>query len=123
MYGAAQAAGSRSSRSAAAGSDVRSHITGEATTTAARTPTAAVEKVVDIEAAWLTTVARSGERESEFVARLLPAAQQASAGYDHLTATGPETSAQSSDPAKLRDDKFAYGLEVVLDGLALRLPK
>ena len=24
--------------------------------------------------------------------------------------------------AKLRDDKFAYGLEVVLDGLALRLP-
>ena len=57
------------------------------------------------EAAWLTTVA------------------QASAGYDHLAAAGPETSAQASDPAKLRDDKFAYGLEVVLDGLALRLPR
>jgi hypothetical protein len=75
------------------------------------------------EAAWLTTVARSGESESEFVARLLPAAQQASAGYDHLAAAGPETSAQASDPAKLRDDKFTYGLEVVLDGLALRLPE
>jgi hypothetical protein len=27
------------------------------------------------------------------------------------------------DPARIRDDKFAYGLEVVLDGLALRLAK
>lgn len=75
------------------------------------------------EAAWLTTVARSGESESEFVARLLPAAQQASAGYDHLAAADAETAAQAGDPAKLRDDRFAYGLEVVLDGLALRLPK
>ncbi|MFB6848178.1 TetR/AcrR family transcriptional regulator C-terminal domain-containing protein [Streptomyces sp. NPDC056373] len=75
------------------------------------------------EAAWLTTVARSGESESEFVARLLPAARQASAGYDHLAAAEPESSARAADPAKLRDDKFAYGLEVVLDGLALRLPE
>lgn len=75
------------------------------------------------EAAWLTTVARSGESEAEFVARLLPTAQQVSAGYDHLAAAGPETSAQAADPAKLRDDKFAYGLEVVLDGLALRLSR
>ncbi|MEU3088623.1 hypothetical protein ACWCQ0_34135 [Streptomyces massasporeus] len=94
-----------------------------ATTAAARTPAALIVRVVDTEAAWLTTVARSGESESEFVARLLPAARQASAGYDRLAAAGPETSAQASDPAKLRDDKFTYGLEVVLDGLALRLPK
>ncbi len=36
------------------------------------------------EAAWLTTVARSGETEAAFVARLMPAAQQAMAGHDHL---------------------------------------
>ena len=36
------------------------------------------------EAAWLTTVARSGETEAEFIARLMPAAQQAAAGYDYL---------------------------------------
>ncbi|MER6713051.1 MULTISPECIES: TetR/AcrR family transcriptional regulator C-terminal domain-containing protein [unclassified Streptomyces] len=75
------------------------------------------------EAAWLTTVARSGETESEFVARLLPTAQQVSAGYEHLAAADAETAAQAVDPARLRDDKFTYGLEVVLDGLALRLAK
>ncbi len=33
------------------------------------------------EAAWLTTVARSGETEAAFIARLMPAARQAAAGY------------------------------------------
>jgi hypothetical protein len=75
------------------------------------------------EAAWLTTVARSGETESEFVARLLPTARQVSAGHDHLAAAEATTAAQAVDPARLRDDKFAYGLAVVLDGLALRLRK
>jgi AcrR family transcriptional regulator len=75
------------------------------------------------EAAWLTTVARSGETESEFVARLLPTARQVSAGYDHLAAAEATTADQAADPARLRDDKFAYGLDVVLDGLALRLRK
>ena len=37
------------------------------------------------EAAWLTTVARSGQTEAAFVARLLPAARQAAAGYDNLS--------------------------------------
>jgi hypothetical protein len=27
------------------------------------------------------------------------------------------------DPGEIRETKFAYGLEVVLDGLALRLPR
>ena len=36
------------------------------------------------EAAWLTTVARSGQTEAEFIAALMPAAQQAAADYDHL---------------------------------------
>ncbi len=75
------------------------------------------------EAAWLTTVARSGETEPEFVARLLPTAREVSAGYDHLAAADAGTADQAVDPARIRDDKFTYGLEVVLDGLALRLPK
>jgi hypothetical protein len=51
----------------------------------------------------------------------MPAAQQAAAGYDYLNeayAAGPAL----PDPAEERDTKFANGLEVILDGLALRLP-
>ncbi len=73
------------------------------------------------EAAWLTTVARSGESEAEFIARLLPAAQQAAAGHEHLTEG--YAAAAGVDPVGIRDAKFAYGLEVVLDGLALRLAR
>jgi AcrR family transcriptional regulator len=72
------------------------------------------------EAAWLTTVARSGETEAAFVARLLPAAQQAAAGYDHLAEA--YTAPPEADPARVRDVKFANGLDIVLDGLATRLP-
>ena len=72
------------------------------------------------EAAWLTTVARSGQTEADFIARLMPAARQAAAGYDHLAES---YAALPADPAKLRDEKFGYGLDVILDGLALRLPR
>jgi AcrR family transcriptional regulator len=72
------------------------------------------------EAAWLTTVARSGQTEADFIASLMPAAQQAAAGYDHLASA--YAAPPPPDPARLRDAKFAYGLEVVLDGLAMRLP-
>ncbi|MFI7497726.1 TetR/AcrR family transcriptional regulator C-terminal domain-containing protein [Streptomyces sp. NPDC049687] len=72
------------------------------------------------EAAWLTTVARSGETEAEFVNRLMPAARRAAAPYDHLAG---EYAVETSDPAVLRETKFTYGLDVVLDGLALRLPR
>ncbi|MDX3311165.1 TetR/AcrR family transcriptional regulator C-terminal domain-containing protein [Streptomyces sp. ME08-AFT2] len=75
------------------------------------------------EAAWLTTVARSGESEADFVARLMPAAQQAAAPYAHLAAEYAASAAEAADPVALRESKFAYGLDVVLDGLALRLPK
>ncbi|MER7753563.1 TetR/AcrR family transcriptional regulator [Kitasatospora sp. NPDC097643] len=74
------------------------------------------------EAAWLTTVARSGETEAAFIARLMPAAQEATAGFEHL-ADAYAVAAADPDPAAARDTKFAYGLEVVLDGLALRLPR
>ncbi|KUO14053.1 TetR/AcrR family transcriptional regulator C-terminal domain-containing protein [Streptomyces sp. DSM 15324] len=72
------------------------------------------------EAAWLTTVARSGETEAEFLARLMPAAQRAAAPYEHLAV---EYAVETADPTALREEKFRYGLETVLDGLALRLPR
>lgn len=73
------------------------------------------------EAAWLMTVARSGETEAGFIARLMPAAQQAAAGHEHLAEGYTEALTATADPVALRDEKFAYGLAVVLDGLALRL--
>ncbi|MDX6348705.1 MAG: hypothetical protein QOF84_3495 [Streptomyces sp.] len=72
------------------------------------------------EAAWLTTVARSGETEAAFIARLMPAAQRAAADHDHLA--DAYAAGAVLDPAEIRDTKFAYGLDVVLDGLAMRLP-
>ncbi|MFF9013066.1 TetR/AcrR family transcriptional regulator C-terminal domain-containing protein [Streptomyces sp. NPDC014870] len=72
------------------------------------------------EAAWLTTVARSGETEIDFIARLTPAAQQAASDHEHLV-EAYESAALTADPVANRDAKFAYGLDVILDGLALRL--
>ncbi len=91
-------------------------------------PTRAIDTVLSYvvgmstaEAAWLNTVARSGESEAEFIARLMPAAQQAVAGLDHLV--DAYAAAGNADPAAERDAKFAYGLEVILDGLALRMSR
>ena len=70
------------------------------------------------EAAWLTMVARSGESEADFVARLMPTAREAAADHRHLA---DSYAAPPPDPAGLRDDKFAYGLDIVLEGLARRL--
>ena len=75
------------------------------------------------EAAWLTTIARSGETEAEFIARLTPAAQQAAAGHTHLADSYADLAPWAMDPVAVRDEKFAGGLEIVLDGLALRLPR
>ncbi|MGV9265631.1 TetR/AcrR family transcriptional regulator [Kitasatospora sp. NPDC003701] len=72
------------------------------------------------EAAWLNTVARSGRTEAEFVASLIPAAQAAVSGSEHLAAA--YDAVVDVDPVGLRDEKFLYGLDVMLDGLALRLP-
>jgi AcrR family transcriptional regulator len=72
-----------------------------------------------IEAAWLSTVARSGQTEAEFVTSLMPAAQQAAAGHEYLTrsyAAEPPL----ADPAAARDTKFAAALDIVLDGLAMQ---
>jgi hypothetical protein len=53
----------------------------------------------------------------------MPAAQRAAADHTHLAIPHAEVEEATTDPVALRDMKFAYGLEVVLDGLALRLPK
>ncbi|MFI6844924.1 TetR/AcrR family transcriptional regulator [Kitasatospora sp. NBC_00085] len=71
------------------------------------------------EAAWLMTVARSGETEADFIARLMPAAREAVADTKHLAHA--YDAVMDVDPVALRNAKFTYGLDVVLDGLALRL--
>ncbi|QLE73098.1 TetR/AcrR family transcriptional regulator [Streptomyces rectiverticillatus] len=101
-------------------------------------PTRAIDTLIayvmgmsSAEAAWLTTVARSGETEAGLIARLMPDAQQAAAAHDNLTEAYAETAeavgavgaaAEGFDPVGMRDEKFVYGLEAMLDGLALRLP-
>jgi AcrR family transcriptional regulator len=72
------------------------------------------------EAAWLTAVARSGETETAFFARLRPAAQRATAGHEHVASAYED---EHIDPSEVRDTKFAYGLDVILDGLTARLPR
>ncbi|MFE3555024.1 TetR/AcrR family transcriptional regulator C-terminal domain-containing protein [Streptomyces sp. NPDC059193] len=69
--------------------------------------------VATTESAWLTTVVRSGQTEAEFIAHLARASQPA----------GEPEGAEAVNPGSFRDEKFAYGLEVVLDGLALRLTR
>ncbi|MFB7474054.1 TetR/AcrR family transcriptional regulator [Kitasatospora sp. NPDC056184] len=76
------------------------------------------------EAAFLTTVMRSGQTEAEFIARLMPSAREAVAGHEFLSEAFADAVASAvTDPAALRHQKFAYGLNVILDGLALRLPR
>ncbi|WP_329284378.1 hypothetical protein [Streptomyces sp. NBC_00691] len=54
----------------------------------------------------------------------MPAAQEAAAGHDHLTAAYADAAVYApADPVATRDEKFFYGLEVVLDGLEMRLPR
>jgi hypothetical protein len=72
------------------------------------------------QAASSDTIARSGQTEEAFIARFLPAAEQAAAGHDLLAES--YAAVPALDPVKVRDAKFAYGLDVIFDGLALQLP-
>jgi AcrR family transcriptional regulator len=83
-----------------------------------RTVVAYVLGVATSEAAWLTTIARAGESEQEWVARLHPAAEQAAQAYPRLRERYAEQ--RHDDPQKTRDEDFNYGLERVLDGLEAR---
>ncbi|MFI9815357.1 TetR/AcrR family transcriptional regulator [Saccharothrix variisporea] len=72
------------------------------------------------EAAWLSTLARSGRTEQDLVTDLRPAIEQAAAEYPHMRQQ--LTSYAEADPAHARDETFTYGLDRVLDGLAAALP-
>ncbi|MEV7549863.1 TetR/AcrR family transcriptional regulator [Amycolatopsis sp. NPDC089917] len=72
------------------------------------------------EAAWLTTVAKSGRSEREWTEQLRPAVVEATREHPHQR----ERIAQDdADPERLRDEKFRYGLERMLDGLETRLKR
>ncbi|MEU8780701.1 TetR/AcrR family transcriptional regulator [Streptomyces sp. NPDC048637] len=71
------------------------------------------------EAAWLTLLARSGESEQDWVQRLLPAAEEAARSHPQLQEQ--YAALREKDPRETRDAKFDYGLQRVLDGLALRI--
>ncbi|MEU4448289.1 TetR/AcrR family transcriptional regulator [Actinosynnema sp. NPDC050801] len=68
------------------------------------------------EAAWLTSLARSGLTEEEWTERLKPVTLAAAAPYPRLVAAF--TAAQENSD----QDTFDYGLEAMLDGLAARRP-
>lgn len=74
------------------------------------------------EAAWLTTLAKSGRSEREWAQQLRPAVEEAARDYPHQRERVAQYDAEV-DPAKLRDDKFRYGLDRMLDGLETRLVK
>lgn len=71
------------------------------------------------EASWLTTVADSGQTEQEWVQRLRPAVEAAAQPHPMLRESHGTRS--DTDPRQVRDDKFAYGLERIIDGLAIRV--
>lgn len=71
------------------------------------------------EASYLSLLARSGMSEKEWLESLLPAAEAAL--EDHPVVKDHAYSRHGKDPARLRDENFDYGLQRVLDGLAVRL--
>ncbi|MGY0060190.1 TetR/AcrR family transcriptional regulator C-terminal domain-containing protein [Streptomyces sp. LZ34] len=86
---------------------------------AVSTLTAYVVGMAGSEAAWLTTLARSGLSEREWVERMWPAAEDAA--RDHPVLREQYAAQRAKDPRETRDEKFDYGLQRVLDGLATRL--
>jgi AcrR family transcriptional regulator len=72
------------------------------------------------EASMLTAIARSGKDEQEWVAALMPAAERAARDYPHLRELYAAYQAQVAGPEAEREDGFAYGLGLILDGLEAR---
>ncbi|GAB3729229.1 hypothetical protein GCM10027598_50420 [Amycolatopsis oliviviridis] len=72
------------------------------------------------EAAWLTTIAKSGKSEREWAEQLRPAVEAAVREHPHQR----ERIAQGDvDPERVREEKFRYGLDRMLDGLETRLKR
>jgi AcrR family transcriptional regulator len=73
---------------------------------------------VTSEAAYLSMIVRSGQTESEWLASLQSAAEEAFQDQPQLKdGLGVPV---GKDPQQLRDDTFDYGLQRVLDGLQFR---
>ena len=70
------------------------------------------------EAAWLTSLARSGQDERDWVAELAPTVVEAAQPYPYLREHA--TANRVVDMRQTRDEHFTYGLSVVLDGLEAR---
>lgn len=75
--------------------------------------------VATAEAAYMSMIVRSGQTEQEWMAGLQPSTDQAMA--DHPRLLEAQAAHRDQDPARVRDENFDYGLQRVLDGLALRL--
>ncbi|KNB52447.1 TetR/AcrR family transcriptional regulator [Streptomyces caatingaensis] len=86
---------------------------------AVSTLTSYVMGITTTEAAWLTTLARHGRSESELVESLWPAAEEAA--REHPQLLEHYVSLRGKDPRETREEKFDYGLRMVLDGLEARL--
>ncbi|MGK8521251.1 TetR/AcrR family transcriptional regulator [Nocardia asteroides] len=67
------------------------------------------------EAAYLSMLARSGKTEKEWLAELRPAAEAAAREFPRVA-----HESWSQDPEQVRERKFQYGLDRVLDGLDAR---
>lgn len=70
------------------------------------------------EAVGLTSLARSGLTEAQWLQRLTPAVEHATKDYPRLRDSAPPP---DQDPQQARDDNYQYGLERMLDGLQARL--
>lgn len=90
----------------------------EAADRALNTVVAYVVGVATSEAAWLTTLARSGKSEQEWTESLWPAAEQAVQEYPRLRKL--YAAQRKQDVRVSRDEEFDSGLQCVLDGLAAR---
>ncbi|MFG2652812.1 TetR/AcrR family transcriptional regulator [Streptomyces sp. NPDC048436] len=67
------------------------------------------------EAAWLTSLARSGRSEQEWVDQLRPAVEKSVEAYPRLRTL--YAAQRESQASQTREDNFTYGLARILDGL------
>ncbi|MGG7575649.1 TetR/AcrR family transcriptional regulator [Streptomyces sirii] len=83
------------------------------------TLTAYVIGIATSEAAYFSLIARSGKTEQEWVADLRPAFDEAS--REHQRLREGSSARPDAHPRQIRDEAFGYGVDRVLDGLAVRL--
>lgn len=73
------------------------------------------------EAAWLQMLARTGQTEAEMLAQMMPAAEAATKDHPHTQVVLAEYA--GADPEAARCETFAYGLEIILDGIEAQVDR